>query len=173
MPEPQFLGTVTNLSVYGGIPGDFFSSWDCLQDCYRTFFDDTARVTGRKSFEGFCRRSIADVAVAREPEGRIVCVGYAVYETDHSLCFHGYCAPEYRTPEISIPCAALGIAYFFRQYPGLLRLSVLGRWSNRVARLYAMRQGFHITRLPHYLLRDGKLIDAYFGYMLREEVLDG
>jgi hypothetical protein len=171
MDTLRMLGEVSGLSVFGGIPRDFFTSCHCLEDCWDDFFSSMPEVKTPQDFERFCRKSVADVVVAREggPSGRIVCVGYVVYETDFSLCFHGYCAPEYRTPKVSIPCVELAIHYFFQRYPKLLRVSTVGRWGNRVARLYAVRQGFNIIRLPKYYMHHGKLVDAYFGYILREE----
>jgi len=167
---PTLLGAVGDLAVYGGIPEDFFDSWACLEDCHSSFFADDSGIHDRASFEKFCRRKVLDVAVSREASGRIVCAGYIIPEARYAACFHGYCAPKYRSPDISIPCARLGLRYFFRRY-GFERISVLGRWGNRVARLYAMRQGFTIEgRLRSYLRHKGQFVDAYFGSMLKGEV---
>lgn len=166
---PVLLGTVGPLTVYGGIPQDFFDSWACLEDCHSTFFPQESGIKDQETFARFCRKEVLDVIVAREPSGRIVCAGYVIREDIHSACFHGYCAPEYRSPNISIPCARLGLRYFFRRH-GFERISVLGRWGNRVARLYAVRQGFTIEgRLRRYLRYNGQYVDAYFGSMLKEE----
>lgn len=168
--SPVFLAKVGPLSVYGGIPEDFFDSWACLEDCYDSFFPRESGVTDRATFEKFCRKEVLDVAVVREDSGRIVCAGYVIQEAAHSACFHGYCAPDYRSPAITLTYGKFLLRYFFQRH-GFERISVLGRWANRVARLYAMRQGFTIEgRLRKYLRHNGQYVDAYFGSMLKGEV---
>lgn len=164
------LGEVDGLTVYGGIPSDFADSWDCLEDCHQDFFGDDDRVTDRESFKRFAKERIVDVSFARDEAGVIRCVAYIVREGARGACFHGYCSKDYRTPAISLPCAALAIRYFLTAH-WLPRLSVLGRWANRVGRMYAMRQGFTIEgRLRKFMHHRGQHVDAYYGSILREEV---
>lgn len=164
------LGIVDNLTVYGGIPSDFADSWACLEDCHADFFDDADGVTDKASFERWARASVVDVAAARDAGGVMRCVAYIVREGARGACFHGYCDNDYRTPALSLPCAALAIKYFMTAH-WLERLSVLGRWANRVGRMYAMRQGFTIEgRLRKFMHHRGQHVDAYYGSILREEV---
>ena len=164
------LGTVDNLTVYGGIPDDIASAWYCIADCHEDFFDNGVSAKNSDEFADFAKANIVDAAFARDEQGIIRCFSYIVREGARGACYHGFCDKDYRKPDVSTACGLMAIRYFFVAH-WLERLSTCGRWGNRVARLYAVRQGFTIEgRLRKFVWHKGKAVDAYYGSILREEV---
>ena len=165
------FGKVGDLTVYGGIPCDIKDAWDCFVDCADIFFTDYDNVYDANSWACFAATRITDVALARNKAGEICCISYVMPETADSLCFHAGCRPDHRKPSISIPCAQLAIRYFFLTHQ-VRRMSVVGLWKNRVARLCAMKLGFTIDGRPRSIAPvKGEFLDVYYGSLLRKEVM--
>lgn len=169
--KPQVdIGTYEDLSVVGGIPDDIAAAWPALVDCRAEFFNDYDMVYDEESWVNFARTRISDFAVARDRAGQLCCVSYIIPETAYSIVFHAFSFPDYRKPDITMACASMAIRYFFSKYP-VHRISTVGRWDNRVARLTAIKLGFTIEgHLREYVPYSGVMQDIYYGSILRREV---
>ena len=167
---PNVPAHLLPLTFHGGIPEDFADAWDAVKDCAAAFFEDAAGVRDQESFAAWARAHIADAFIIRDADSRIVCVSYIVREGRKGACYHGFCRPGFRSPSITDPGSKAAIRYFMTAH-WLERLSVLGCWRNRVARLYAKRQGFTIEgRLRKFAQFGGEYVDCYYGSILRGEV---
>lgn len=166
---PRQIGRQGEVVLWGGIPSDIGRTWVSLFDC-AGFFNDLFCVTDERSLAEFFQRNVLDAAFARDIDGEIVSVAYVVPETPFSLCFHAYSHPRARKPAFTIPCAKAAIRYFFESFP-IVKLTTIGRWEDRLARLVAARLGFRMEgRLRSAAPYNGEFKDCYYGSILKTEI---
>lgn len=166
---PRLIGEFGKLRVFGGIPSDIARTWPALFDC-AGFFNDYIPIADEHALARFFQNQVVESAFARDTNNEIVCVSYVMQETPVSLCFHAYSHPSARKPGITLNCGRMFIKYFFETFP-IVRLSTVGAWENRVARITAARLGFKIEgRLRSMAPYNGEFKDCYYGSILRSEV---